>query len=119
MLLMIAVVLVIAVVLMTSIVSGNSGVRQQDQPGPKRCSQHQHGDRLDRAHFILLFISQSQTLRLRYGRSLRPLFSMKPELNRTHVPLSADPRKKIQSGEWPALIAAGERRAQARCKETR
>jgi hypothetical protein len=47
--------LMIAMVLMT-VVSGQSGFRHQDQPGPKRSSEHQRGNRLDRAHCNLLFV---------------------------------------------------------------
>src|SRR3982074_188593 len=47
--------LMIAMFLMT-VVSGKSGFRHQDHPGPKRGSEHQRGNRLDRAHCNLLFV---------------------------------------------------------------
>jgi len=47
--------LMIAMLLMT-VVSGQSGFRRQDHPGPKRSSEHQRGNRLDRAHFNLRFV---------------------------------------------------------------
>src|ERR1700716_1578844 len=47
--------LMIAMLLMT-VVSGQSGFRHQDHPGPKRSGEHQRGNRLDRAHCNLLFV---------------------------------------------------------------
>jgi hypothetical protein len=83
--------LMIAMLLMT-VVSGQSGFRHQDHPGPKRSSEHQRGNRLDRAHCNLLFVlvalqdinvardigriiplDTRKLFNLRYGRSLRPL----------------------------------------------
>src|SRR3977135_1426676 len=47
--------LMIAMFLMT-VVSGKSGFRHQDHPGPKRGSEHQRGNSIDRAHCNLLFV---------------------------------------------------------------
>jgi len=48
-------VLMVTMFLVTAI-SGNGGLRNQDHPGPKRGSEHQRGNRLERTHFNLLFI---------------------------------------------------------------
>src|SRR4030081_46378 len=120
--------LMIAMFLMT-VVSGKSGFRHQDHPGPKRGSEHQRGNRLDRAHCNLLFVwlrYKTSMLRATSAASSRLILASslacgtvdryaplnEPGLNRSRPPIGGHSAHLIQIracisttrvGTWPRV----------------